>query len=210
MPQMIPSKKFIATEKKPLEFFQREVPLAFRTACENFGYSDPESMTQSNFNACLMFISDTVIQKYCLKKTVTDNVYSNSEYDIDILNGLLDIYISLCYRYSKMISVYGYCLLCNIQPNLLYLWENQIVKETTSSYLQLVKRLQASAEESKRSLLIEKGRNPVGVLALLNHDNGYNLPGVSKEAVAPRLSAREIREKMGLLSDKSGSDTDTP
>lgn len=210
MPQMIPSKKFIATEKKPIAFFQKEIPLAFESACKNFGYTDPESMTQSNFNACLMFISDTVIQKYCLKKPVTDIVYSNSSYDIDLLNGLLDIYISLCYRYSKMISVYGFCLLCNIQLQVLTQWESDITKSITPENKQLVKRLQAAAEESKRSLLIEKGRNPVGVLALLNHDNGYNLPGVSKETSAPRLSAREIREKMGLLSDKSNSETDTP
>ena len=210
MPQMIPSKKFIATEKKPIEFFQKEIPIAFRTACENFGYTDPENMTQSNFNACLMFISDTVIQKYCLKKPVTNIVYSNSSYDIDLLNGLLDIYISLCYRYSKMISVYGFCLFCNIQPYVFTQWEIDKAKSTTPEHKQFLKKLEQAAEESKRSLLIEKGRNPVGVLALLNHDNGYNLPGVSKETAAPRLSAREIREKMGLLSDKNGSDIDTP
>lgn len=210
MPQMIPSKKFIATEKKPIEFFQREIPIAFNTACENFGYSDPESMTQSNFNACLMYISESVIQKYCLKKPVTETVYANSSYDIELLNGLLDIYIGLCYRYSKMISVYGYCLMCNIQSYVLTQWEIDKAKSATPEYKRFLKKLEQAAEESKRSLLIEKGRNPVGVLALLNHDNGYNLPGVSKETAAPRLSAREIREKMGLLSDKSGSDTDTP
>ena len=210
MPQMIPSKKFIATEKKPIEFFQREIPIAFNTACENFGYSDPESMTQSNFNACLMYISESVIQKYSLKEQVDTNIYSSNKYDIHLLNSILDIYIALCYRYSKMVSIFGFCLLCNIQMTLLQLWASGEKRSGTPEAVQFTKKLEQAAEESKRSLLIEKGRNPVGVLALLNHDNGYNLPGVSKETSAPRLSAREIRAKMGLLTDNNKPENDTP
>ena len=135
-----------------------------------------------------MYISEVVIQKYSLKESVADNLYSGTEYDINLLNGLLDVYIALCYRYSKMISLYGYCLMCNIQVSVLVNWKCETVRALTPETKQFVKKIEQAAEESKRSLLIEKGRNPVGVLALLNHDNGYNLPGVSKETAAPRLS----------------------
>lgn len=208
MPQMIPSKKFIATEKKPPQYFAEQIPIAFEEACNNFGF-DPNNMTQSNFNACLMYVSENVMQKCNLKTADDNNVYTRSDYDIALLDYISNIYIGLCYRYNKLISIYGFCLLCNIQQNLLYMWENQIVKASTPTALQFVKKLEAAAEESKRAMLTDKGRNPVGILALLNHDNGYNLPGVSREVAKPQLSAQEIRDKFALLSDNKANSGDS-
>lgn len=196
------TKKPVTDEKKSAAYFRNAIPAALHDFELETGKS-AEEMTQSCFSAALMYIHDQAINENDLldnSNRYIDNV-SLKSYDIDLLQSIANIYIALCNRYVKVISVYGYSLLTGINYDLLLSWSSNARRNATPGAQGLIKRLESASEQSKRDLLTDKGRNPVGILALLNHDYGYNLPGVSREVVPARLSADEIRHKIGLLSE---------
>jgi hypothetical protein len=54
------------------------------------------------------------------------------------------------------------------------------------------KKISKYDEDSLQNLLTSGKCNPVGVLAVLNHSHGWNLPGVSREVAKPALTAENL------------------
>ena len=184
-------------KEKDASYYKNAIPETFLTACKMLGYTDPANITQNNYNACLMFIAENIMTRQELKEN------NSNRYNMKLLSDIADIYIALCYRYNKIVSLYGFSLLCNIPIHNIEQWKCERVRNATPEVMDMLKKLETAAEASKRGLLTDKGKNPVGVLALLNHDNGYNV-GYSRESASERaLSISEIRQKIGLLSDNS-------
>lgn len=176
-----------------------------RAEDDNF---DMRKASQSRWNAVLIYIYNNTFKgtnKLRLKpydgsnNLNHGNMTNNNAYDIDLLNRIADYYISLCYDYDKEISLMGFCKLTGIKIDCIYGWAGNsgysegLTNRASPSGVELHKKLSAEREESLANKLTSGKVNPVGVLGILNHAYGWNMPGVSREqARKPSLTAEEL------------------
>lgn len=134
---------------------------------------DLYTMDQSRWNSVLLYI-----YKHVFKPLKSDkrqyNENSNIDYsDTELLNNICDIYINLCYEYSKEVSIMGFSKLTGIHKDTIYQWLNG--PEVGRGSSDLAKKLNFEREESLSARLVSGKGNPVGILGILNRHYGWNM-----------------------------------
>lgn len=182
-----------ATEER-IEVYNNAIEEAISQYCidHNLDKKDLYTMDQSRWNSVLMYI-----YQYAFKPIDTDkrryNENSNINYsDIELLKSVCNIYINLCYEYSKEISILGFSKLTGINPDTIYTWgkEDGLSRGTSDIY----KNLSREREESLSVRLVSGKGNPVGILGILNRHYGWNMGqprGQDSRQKAPDLPGME-------------------
>lgn len=137
--------------------------------------NDIYTFDQQRWNSVLLYIYRSVF-KPCKNDGVVRlyNEKSNIDYsDKELLDNVSNIYIAMCYEYSKEVSVMGFSKMSGITLDTLYQWLNNPDTERGSS--EIVKNLQAEREESLSNKLASGKGNPVGILGILNRHYGWNM-----------------------------------
>lgn len=200
-----------------LEYYCNRIDDTITEFCLEYNIQDLEASTQNKWNACIKYIYNHVFKP--IDKTLLRDSKCNSIIDynnIELLNGLLEYYIYLCNLYSKAVNIVSFCTMIGVSRTAIYDWNNGRTKELNSAFGDIYKTLDKAREESLSDLLISGKKQPIGLLAVLNHEKGWNLPGSSKEVV--HISAKEAPEKIAeryksaltdsQLSDNSGQNED--
>ena len=184
----------IGTTEEKTEVYNNAIEEAISQYCidHNLEQKDLYTMDQSRWNSVLMYI-----YQYAFKPVNTDkrqyNEHSNINYsDIDLLKSVCNIYINLCYEYSKEISILGFSKLTGINPDTIYTWgkEDGLSRGTSDIY----KNLNREREESLSVRLVSGKGNPVGILGILNRHYGWNMGqprGQESRQKAPDLPGLE-------------------
>lgn len=153
--------------------------------------ADLYTIDQSRWNSVLMYI-----YKYTFKPLNTDSKRENSRVDynnIDLLNNICDIYISLCYEYSKEVSVLGFSKMTGINPDTIYSWGNEEYRASCGNS-DIYQKLNREREESLSARLFSNKGNPVGILGILNRHYGWNMGqprGTEQKQKTPDLPGME-------------------
>lgn len=181
------------TEEKT-EVYNNAIEEAISQYCVEHGLKKKDLYTidQSRWNSVLMYI-----YQYAFKPIDTDkrqyNEHSNINYsDTELLKSVCNIYINLCYEYSKEISILGFSKLTGINPDTIYTWgkEDGLSRGTSEIY----KNLNREREESLSVRLVSGKGNPVGILGILNRHYGWNMGqprGQDSRQKAPDLPGLE-------------------
>ena len=184
----------MGTTEEKTEVYNNAIEEAISQYCinHNLEQKDLYAMDQSRWNSVLMYI-----YQYAFKPVNTDkrqyNENSNINYsDIDLLKSVCNIYINLCYEYSKEISILGFSKLTGINPDTIYTWgkEDGLSRGTSEIY----KNLNREREESLSVRLVSGRGNPVGILGILNRHYGWNMGqprGQDSRQKAPDLPGLE-------------------
>lgn len=184
----------MGTTEEKTEVYNNAIEEAISQYCIDHGLDkkDLYTMDQSRWNSVLMYI-----YQYAFKPVNTDkrryNENSNINYsDIDLLKSVCNIYINLCYEYSKEISILGFSKLTGINPDTIYTWgkEDGLSRGTSDIY----KNLNREREESLSVRLVSGRGNPVGILGILNRHYGWNMGqprGQESRQKAPDLPGLE-------------------
>lgn len=184
----------MGTTEEKTEVYNNAIEEAISQYCINHSLDkkDLYTMDQSRWNSVLMYI-----YQYAFKPVDTDkrqyNEHSNINYsDIDLLKSVCNIYINLCYEYSKEISILGFSKLTGINPDTIYTWgkEEGLSRGTSDIY----KNLNREREESLSVRLVSGRGNPVGILGILNRHYGWNMGqprGQDSRQKAPDLPGLE-------------------
>lgn len=104
-----------------------------------------------------------------------------NRYDMDKLEEILWIYAFLCSTNDKEISRAGFSYLTGISTSTLDDWATNRPNRLSDAPFCFVKKIDALREESLSAKLSTAGNKAMGILAILNHQFRWNLPGVSKE-----------------------------
>lgn len=184
----------MGTTEEKTEVYNNAIEEAISQYCidHNLEQKDLYTMDQSRWNSVLMYI-----YQYAFKPVDTDkrqyNEHSNINYsDIDLLKSVCNIYINLCYEYSKEISILGFSKLTGINPDTIYTWgkDEGLSRGTSDIY----KNLNREREESLSVRLVSGKGNPVGILGILNRHYGWNMGqprGQDSRQKAPDLPGLE-------------------
>lgn len=167
-----------------VEVFENDIDLYLQEFADRDGIEDYKQVGQSVWNAALRYIYSHVFKPNpgILKSHVNVNIQGNSipsncnAYNYDLLNDICDYYIyNMCMRYSKEVSILGYCTLTGIDQENIYNWANDSNK-LSSMGLKIYKKLSQMREESLSNKLADGKQNPVGVIAILNRQYGWASP----------------------------------
>lgn len=174
--------------------FENDIEFYFNEFCEKYDIDDMSQETQNRFNGCMMYIG-----KYLFRNTdklkVKPNI--NNQYDISKLNVLFNIYIELCTVYSKEVSINGFSKLSCIEYQTFLDWG----KNPSCAGFGIYKKLLQENENSNSDLL-SSGKNPVGIMARLNHVHGWSAQQIKREVEA-RNEALTLDQLPALQDVKS-------
>lgn len=163
------------TTEQKLEVYANDIELYLQQYVEvkDIKVKDLYTMDQSRWNSVLLYIYKHVFKP--LKTNVRRyNENSNIDYsDKELLENICDIYISLCYEYSKEVSLMGFCKLTGINTETIYNWAKE--PDAQRGSFGVAKKLNAEREESLSARLVSGKGNPVGILGILNRHYGWNM-----------------------------------
>lgn len=180
------------TTDQKTEVYTDRIQEAIANYCIDHDIDKNEIYTfdQQRWNSVLLYIYRSVF-KPCKNDGVVRlyNEKSNIDYsDKELIDNICDIYISLCYEYSKEVSIMGFNKLTGIDEETINNWSNNAGSERGS--LGVRKKLLDEREESLSNKLASGKGNPVGILGILNRHYGWNMGqprGQSTAQKAPDL-----------------------
>lgn len=172
-----------------IEVFENDIELYLQEFAERDLIDDYKSVPQSVWNAALRYVQKHVFaNKEQLKSKSNINIYNNNipsnfnAYNYEIVNSICDIYIDLCFRYNKEISILGFSNLTGIDNEVIHSWNdnnNYGSSKLSTSSCNIYKKLSQYREESLSNKLADGKQNPVGVIAMLNRHYGWSSPYTS-------------------------------
>ena len=177
---------------------EEELYSFYAALCPEKVAADPAALAEeirkssdNRFSAALMHIRAAVFPDRDVFKTVsgwhwvpgdTGLKVEDKAYNPDILAPILDYYIYLCALYDKTVTQHGFCKLTGISDGVISSWSALDDTDSVSKKRRaLYKKLRGENENSLTGMLTTGKRNPVGLLGVLNHYHGWNMPGVSRE-----------------------------
>lgn len=193
-----------------IDVFENDIELYINMFCEEQNIQDLRSMSQSIWNACLMYVQrrafpcrDVLKQKENIY-TVNNIAPSNcNAYNYDLLDKICDYYIYITYLYDKECSINGFSKLLNIPQSLIEEWGNNYKNSNrpSSASSNIYKKLSSEREQSLVAKLVSM-KHPTALAIILNKDYSYNLPGVSRETDKKQALSVEQLPKLAQLDSK--------
>lgn len=183
-----------------LETYENRMTQAINDFCMSFDIQSLKSEPQNVYVACLLYVNRTVFKRL---KPCKNNQSSIIDYaDIDLLKGIADYYIYISAVYNKSVSVVDFCRLLGIDFQTMCNWRDDSIDNILSQKrFEIFKYINTMREQSLANIL-QTAKNPVGTLAILNRQFNWNLPGVSREEVKPKLTRSELLQGLDALPEK--------
>lgn len=155
--------------------------------CSEQNINDLRETSQSVFSAMLMYINNRLFKNTdrLKNKPKRENIaynggYTNyNAYNTTLCIGIMEYYLYITKLYDKECSLKGYEYLTGITQETLNQW-GKGGRGASPASAEIVKRLRAERENSLSEKLLT-GKNPVGVLGILNHFYGWSGVGNMQE-----------------------------
>lgn len=191
-----------------VDVYRNRIEVAMDQFKTEFEIGDLSTVPLNVWNGCMIYVGKSVFSAdkradFRQRKASGKTIYN--AYDKKKLLQMADYYSYLCLVHNHPISVSGFCYLLNMDPAQLYQW-NQNPNDVEGR--RLYEKLRRSREESLSNLLTG-GKNPVGVLGILNREYAWNLPGVTRETTKRKeLTNDEVGKFLGLGMSDLGDSAD--
>lgn len=165
-----------------IEIFKSDVELYISIICDENNIDDLEKSTQNRWNFVL---SELYYKLFYKTDRLKHNPNINNEYNAEyIYYNILPIYINLCNKYSKEVSINGFSKFTGIEYQNFLNW----AQESSGFRFGIYKKLMQENEQSNSDLL-SSGKNPIGIAMRLNHVHGWNAPNIKNEPKSNQTAA---------------------
>lgn len=198
----MPSKDIEKISNNEISVYENDIQYYIDMFCKEQNIDDIRSISQSVFNGLLTYVCHKYIKPSQILRIPNDTSY---RYDIPQVEKLCDYYIYLCQVYDKECSIVGFSNLSGIDKTIIHEWEQNYFgryDKASPDRSNIAKKLREYRETSLSDKLLT-GKNPVGVLGILNHFYGWSMPGVRESATKSTGTLADLQKKAGLLSDNS-------
>lgn len=147
-------------------------------------------------NRCLFKDRDILKDKRNIEIPGAVQKSNLNRYDISKIDKVLESYAYLCVVNDKEISRAGFSFLTGIPLDTMNDWATRTARLSDASF-RFVQKIDALREESLSAKLSTAGNKAMGILAILNHQFKWNLPGVSKETTSRAALGAADLPKLG-------------
>lgn len=182
-----------------------DIDEALAEACADLGIEDLKSEKQGPWKAALQLVGKRLFPTRKELKDPTPRQTgipwmqeANKVYDYNILLNIVDYYIMLCNKYTKLISIEGFCYLVNIDYRQIEYWKDT---EASSKQHQIYKRIFIEREKCLKDKCYDSS-NILGTMSIGNTEYLWNMPGVRNErpqAIQQR-TAEQIAQEYGTTA----------
>jgi hypothetical protein len=197
------------TDGNTVDVFENEISLYLQEYIDDRKIQDMRKEPQSRWNAALIYINKSLFGVN-RDKLLIDSRVSNA-YNINLINEICNVYITLCYEYDKEISIIGFSKLTGINQDTFYSWGNNET-QVGSCASEIYKKLNSEREESLSNKLISGGSNPMKILPALNRHYGWNMgqPRGADGTARISVSREEIEARAQTVDQLPGSAEELP
>lgn len=193
-----------------IDVYANDISMYLQEYIDNRDIKDMCKEPQSRWNAALIYINK---QLFAVNR---DRLYTdtrlNNAYNLDLIDCVCDIYITLCYEYDKEVSISGFSKLTGIDTDTVNSWGREETRVGSKGSV-IYKKLNIENEESLSNMLIGGKRNPVGILGALNRRHGWNMGqprGADGSKAGITYSREEIVARAKEMESLPGSVDDLP
>lgn len=190
-----------------IEVFENDIDLCLKLFQEEQKIEDMRTISQAVWNGFLMYTNRKLFKG---TRVLFDKKSAHGSYDYILVDNICNYYIYLCTLYDKEISINGFMYLTGIDNDTITNWgyNNNIYTDNTEIIniynnngdvvstvkasqlrMRIYKKLIEGRQESLTAKLATANKNPVGIMAILNHYYGWNMPGV-REAKPQSIEQR--------------------
>lgn len=196
----------IQGENIDISTIQNEIENYISLFCQEQNIDDIRSISQSVWNGLLMYVNMKYIKPSQVLKD-SNSIYG--AYNIKLCEKLCDYYIYLCRINDKECSIQGFVKLSGIDENSIYDWYSGKGKYKASHQRSdIYKRISKEREDSLSDKLLT-GKNPVGVLGILNHFYGWSGVGnMTEDRTKQAATLTDASAGVLELCDNSGTTVD--
>lgn len=197
------------TDGNTVDVFENEICIYLQEYIDDRKIQDMRKEPQSRWNAALIYINKALF-RVNRDKLLIDSRVSNA-YNINLINEICDVYITLCYEYDKEISIIGFSKLTGINQDTFYSWGNNET-QVGSGASEIYKKLNSEREESLSNKLISGGSNPMKILPALNRHYGWNMgqPRGTDGTARISVTREEIEARAQTVDQLPGSADELP
>lgn len=204
----------ITGEERNPEIYADDIEMYLRLFQEEQNIDDMRTASQNIWNGALTYIYNHVFKNTDKLRTQPNN---KNSYDIKTIDIICDKYIYLCQINDKEISIMGFHYLTGIDTECINNWAynnnnynmyNSVLdddgEKLSTKRIGIYKKLMQSREESLSAKLATGNKNPVGIMAILNHHYSWNMPGVreTKQNQIDNRTAAEIAQEYNTIPDQ--------
>lgn len=154
--------------------FINDLEMYLRLFCEELGIEDATDLSQSKWTAFLMYSYNHLFKGHDVFKQ------AHADYkciDLDIAYNICTVYVGMCYKYDKIISINGFTKLTGIDEQTINNWKNGKHRADEPQARAIWEMLNLEYERSLENTLISSKRNPIGIIAILNKRFGWKEDG---------------------------------
>lgn len=185
-----------------IEVFENDIEMCLKLFQEEQKIDDMRTISQAVWNGFLMYTNRKLFKG---TKKLIDPKSTHNAYNYILVDQICDVYMYLCTIFDKEISINGFMYLTGIDNDTITNWgyNNNIYTDNTDLIniynnngdvvstvkastlrMRIYKKLINGREESLNAKLATGNKNPVGIMAILNHYYGWNMPGVKENKTA--------------------------
>ena len=192
------------------EVYENDIDMYLHQFFEEQQIDDIRTAPQNTWSAAMTYIyrhlfkNNNILRNniYIDNYNINNKAFKTStcnQYNVEYINTICDYYIYICNTYDKMISISDFSKLTGVSDDIIYNWYRESENSNSvlsTARLNIYQKLNSGREESLANKLASN-KNPVAVMAILNHNYNWNLPGVSRETSNRQaLSTDQIRQKL--------------
>lgn len=192
------------------EVYENDIDMYLHQFFEEQQIDDIRTAPQNTWSAAMTYIyrhlfkNNNILRNniYIDNYNINNSAFKTStcnQYNVEYINTICDYYIYICNTYDKMISISDFSKLTGVSDDIIYNWYRESENSNSvlsTARLNIYQKLNSGREESLANKLASN-KNPVAVMAILNHNYNWNLPGVSRETGNRQaLSTDQIRQKL--------------
>ena len=206
--------------KEELKIYNDKIDESIQDFIIERNIDDLSKESQNIWNACLIYTQRRLFADNSILKMDTGN---RNYYDPEKVNVICDLYIYYCLMYDKEINITGFCYLTNISREIINQWSSyidNILKDNdyciynkrldnsniklSTKHLDIYKKLSEGRESSLSAMLTSGRKNPVGIIAILNHFYGWSSPYVSEanKGLQDKRTAAEIAQEYNTIPEQ--------
>ena len=154
-----------------------------------------ENITSNQFGYILTRVADKFFKHTHI---LQDMDADGNNYNYDYIYNIAMFYRSICLKYNKVISVYGYSMLTGIDVDILERYKGL---DITNKYYKIIKILTNERENYIKNKLVDSN-NVVGAIAVANNEFKWTTPDSGSGTTINIIGGAELPSMIEALNNK--------